>query len=62
MVNDHLETIRQKQKQAKAAINQLVKQMPPSQFRVNNLVWLEAKNLALPYQTPKLALKRHRPF
>ena len=60
--NDRLETIRQKQEQARAAINRLAKQTPPSQFRADDLVWLEAKNLALPYQTPKLAPKRHGPF
>jgi hypothetical protein len=60
--NDRLETIRQKQEQARAAINQLAEQTPPSQFRVGDSVWLEAKNLALPYQTTKLAPKRHGPF
>ncbi len=35
---------------------------PPSQFKVNDQVWLDAKNLCLPYQTTKLAPKRHGPF
>src|SRR5258707_14747523 len=36
--------------------------IPPSQFRVNERVWLDAKNLPLPYQATKLAPKRHSPF
>src|SRR5712692_11085613 len=36
--------------------------VPPSQFKVNNQVWLDAKNLQLPYQTTKLAPKRYGPF
>src|SRR5258707_11343798 len=36
--------------------------IPPSQFKVNDRVWLDAKNLRLPYQTTKLAPKRHGPF
>src|SRR5258708_319345 len=35
---------------------------PPSQFRINDQVWLDAKNLRLPYQSTKLAPKRHGPF
>ena len=36
--------------QAQVAINAKVKATPENQFTVNNLVWLEAKNLNLPYQ------------
>src|SRR5258707_15366281 len=36
--------------------------IPPSQFKVNEQVWLDAKNLRLPYQTMKLAPKPHGPF
>src|SRR5216684_2242365 len=36
--------------------------IPPSQFKVHDQVWLDAKNLRLPYQTTKLAPKRHGPF
>ncbi len=35
---------------------------PPSQFKVNDQVWLDAKNLRLPYQTTKLAPKHYGPF
>ena len=31
-------------------------------FKKNDLVWLEAKNLKLPYQSKKIAPKRHGPF
>src|SRR5713226_6044069 len=36
--------------------------IPPSQFNVNDWVWLDAKNLRLPYQVTKLAPKRYGPF
>src|SRR5713226_1935746 len=36
--------------------------IPPSQFGINDQVWLDAKNLRLPYQATKLAPKRHGPF
>ena len=32
------------------------------QYKVGDRVWLEAKNLNLPYRTSKLAPKRHGPF
>src|SRR5258708_34180196 len=35
---------------------------PQIQFKANDQVWLDAKNLRLPYQTTKLAPKRHGPF
>src|SRR5216684_9292913 len=36
--------------------------IPPSQFKVHDQVWLDAKNLRLLYQTTKLAPKCHGPF
>src|SRR5258707_4105453 len=36
--------------------------IPPSQFKINDQVWLDAKNLRLPYQTTKLAPKHYGPF
>ena len=36
--------------------------VPSNQFKVGAKVWLEGSNLALPYQTRKLAPKHHRPF
>jgi hypothetical protein len=48
--------------QAQAALNKVAETSPMTQFKVGDAVWLEAKNLALPYQTRKLAPKRHGPF
>ena len=31
-------------------------------FKVNNRVWLDSKNLKIPYQSRKLAPKREGPF
>ena len=36
--------------------------MPASQYKVGEWVWLEAKHLALPYASAKLAPKHHSPF
>ena len=47
---------------ARAAINHWVGQTPPSQFKTGDQVWLEAKNLTLPYASIKLAPRRHGPF
>ena len=57
-----MEVAAQRRKQAKEALNQAVKQTPMDQYKVGDRVWLEAKNLNLPYRTPKLAPKRHGPF
>ena len=56
------ETALKKQEQAKAALNHLARETPINQYGVGDRVWLEAKNLALPYQTHKLAPRRHGPF
>ena len=56
------ETAFRKQEQAKAALNRLAQEIPINQYGVGDQVWLEAKNLALPYQTHKLAPRRHGPF
>jgi len=61
MMNKHVEnqTVQAKEywAQAQAALNMKANPIPENQFNVDNLVWLEAKNLNLPYQTHKLALK-----
>jgi hypothetical protein len=36
--------------------------MPPNRWTIGQLVWLEGKNLPLPYGTAKLAPQCHRPF
>jgi transposase InsO family protein len=48
--------------QAREALNQTAQARPEQQYAVGDQVWLEAKNLALAYQMPKLAPKRHGPF
>jgi hypothetical protein len=35
---------------------------PDAKWKQGQMVWLEAKNLSLPYGTVKLAPRRHRPF
>jgi len=54
----------QSQAQATEAINRVGHNTgtPPSQFNMNDRVWLDAKNLRLPYQATKLAPKRYGPF
>ena len=59
---DRIEIATRRRRQAKEALNRAVKQTPVDQFKVGDRVWLEAKNLNLPYQTPKLAPKCHGPF
>jgi hypothetical protein len=61
-VEDRKQTALERRAQAIEAINRTAHQTPPPQFKMNQEVWLEAKNLQLPYQTPKLAPKRHSPF
>jgi hypothetical protein len=50
--------------QAIEAINQTVEKIgkPEAQYTVGTQVWLEGRNLRLPYQSTKLAPKRYRPF
>ena len=47
---------------ARAAINCWAGQTPSPQFKTGDRVWLEAKNLALPYASIKLAPRRVGPF
>src|SRR6266851_1677686 len=58
---DHL---RQRRKQAIAALNRMANSKSPTKnvFNCGQKVWLEAKNLALPYGSVKLAPRRHGPF
>ena len=44
------------------ALNKTAQLAPPAQYSINQQVWLEAKHLALPYQTTKLAPKCQGPF
>ena len=52
----------QKRVQAKAAINRWAGEPPERKFKTGDRVWLEGKNLKLPYQNLKLAPKRFGPF
>src|SRR5713226_8879053 len=61
---ERTEQMSQSRAQAIEAINRVGHNsgIPPSQFKVNDRVWLDAKNLRLPYQTTKLAPKHYGPF
>ena len=61
-VEDRLAKAKTAREQAQAALDRVADQTPKDQFQEGERVWLEAKNLALPYQTRKLAPKRHGPL
>ena len=50
--------------QAIAALNQIAEKSgtPSAQYSTGEQVWLEGKNLCLPYQATKLVPERYRPF
>jgi hypothetical protein len=58
------EQLRQHRILATSALNTLANNKAPTEahYKQGQLVWLEAKNLALPYGTIKLAPRRHGPF
>ena len=60
----HLNLVHQKHLQAIDAINQATKgkSVIPSQYKVDNEVWLEASNLKTRHQKTKLAPKQYGPF
>ena len=62
LIDDRTKKVTEKRKQAKEALNEAARATPPDSCQVRDKVWLEAKHLALPYQMPKLAPKRHGPF
>ena len=62
MIEERHQLIKQHQAAALKALDKVAQMMPLSQHRVGEWVWLEAKYLALPYTSAKLALKRHGPF
>jgi hypothetical protein len=61
---EHSCIMMEQQVQAITAINQAVEKIgkPEAQYTMGAQVWLEGKNLRLPYQSTKLALKRYGPF
>ena len=54
--------IKEHREAALHALNKVAQTAPTSQYRVGEWVWLEAKYLALPYASTKLAPKCHGPF
>jgi hypothetical protein len=54
--------IKMHREQAITALNQAAQTTITDLYKVEDHVWLEAKNLALPYPTAKLAPRRHGPF
>jgi len=63
-VEKRLDLLHQKWAQATAAINKATKTpyVIKELFRVGDQVWLDAKNLSLPYQSNKLVPRRQGPF
>ena len=59
---DRAEQATKFQQLAQEMLDKAANWTPPDQFEVGAKVWLEGSNLALPYQTRKLAPKRHGPF
>src|SRR5229473_6943892 len=59
-----VDQLRQRRKQAIAALNKSANSKSPVKnvFSHGQKVWLEARNLALPYGSVKLAPRRHGPF
>src|SRR6266851_9664820 len=59
-----VDQLRQRRKQAIAALNKSASSKSPAKnvFEHGQKVWLEARNLALPYGSTKLAPRRHGPF
>src|ERR1019366_8146874 len=60
--DDRAREIIRRRAQAITALNHAARDAPADQYQINDKVWLEAKNLALPYATAKLAPKRQGPF
>src|SRR5882672_11708049 len=63
-VESRLDLLHQKRAQATAAINKAAKTpyVIKELFKVGDQVWLDGKNLILPYQSNKLAPRRQGPF
>jgi hypothetical protein len=59
-----VEQLKQHRTLTTSALNQLANNKAPKEanYKQGQQVWLEAKNLALPYGTIKLAPRRHGPF
>ncbi len=64
VATSRVEQLRQRRKQTTVALNNAANSKSPAtnMFYHGQKVWLEAKNLALPYGSVKLALRQHSPF
>ena len=62
MVEARHQVIKQHREAALYALNKAAQIAPESQHKTGDWVWLEAKYLALPYTSAKLAPKHHGPF
>jgi len=63
-IEERILLMEERRTQATAALNQIAEKSgtPLSQYTIGDQVWLEGKNLRLPYQATKLVPKRYRPF
>jgi len=61
---ERIHLMEERRTQATAALNQVAEKSgtPLAQYNTGDQVWLEGKNLRLPYQATKLAPKRYGPF
>jgi len=61
---ERIRLMEERRAQATAALNQIAEKSgtPSVQYNIGDQVWLEGKNLRLPYQATKLAPKRYGPF
>jgi len=61
---ERIHLMEERRAQATAALNQVTEKSgtPSAQYNTGDQVWLEGKNLCLPYQATKLAPKRYGPF
>jgi len=61
---ERIRLMEERQAQATAALNQIAEKSgtPLAQYNTGDQVWLEGKNLRLPYQATKLVPKRYGPF
>jgi hypothetical protein len=64
LAEERVDQLRQWRILAREALNKAANHHSPSEnmFRLGQRVWLDAKNLKLPYSLVKLAPKRHGPF
>ena len=62
MVEERHQIIKEHREAALHALDKAAQAVPASQYKVGEWVWLEAKYLALPYTSVKLAPKHHGPF